>query len=171
MIPSFHGVLDADGDRLTATSAALQALKEDYRETDSRVAQEFGSGAAITDDGGAGGFSDVASAVPSAPSSGGAELPEVSFGAIFDTVCDVIAWIGGPDPREYVTRWIVGDMGKAGMHASSWEARERGPQGGRAQPGLRGRRDRQDLAGPGGHRVRGPDRPVGRRARRAGGRA
>jgi len=122
MIPSFHGVLDADGDRLTATSAALQALKEDYRETDSRVAQEFGSGAAITDDGGAGGFSDVASAVPSAPSSGGAELPEVSFGAIFDTVCDVIAWIGGPDPREYVTRWIVGDMGKAGMHASSWEA-------------------------------------------------
>ena len=132
---------------------ALQALKEDYRETDSRVAQEFGSGAAITDDGGAGGFSDVASAVPSAPSSGGAELPEVSFGAIFDTVCDVIAWIGGPDPREYVTRWIVGDMGKAGIARLVVGGSERGAQGGRAQPG---RRARPRSARPG--RARRPPR-------------
>ncbi len=33
----------------------------------------------------------------------------------------MITWVGGPDPREYVTRWIVGDMAKAGMHASAWE--------------------------------------------------
>ena len=124
MIPSFHGVLDADGDRLDADRVrpSRRSRRTTARPTpgsprSSAAARRSPTTAA------AGGFSDVASAVPSAPSSGGAELPEVSFGAIFDTVCDVIAWIGGPDPREYVTRWIVGDIGKAGMHASSWEAR------------------------------------------------
>ncbi len=121
LIPKFHAVLAADGERLDATSTALQAVKEDYRETDSRVAQDFGIGAAITDDGSANGFADSGSTSPSAPSGGGASLPEVSFGFIFDKVCDVITWVGGPDPREYVTRWIAGDIDKAAMHASAWE--------------------------------------------------
>jgi uncharacterized protein YukE len=121
MIPNFHEVLATDGDRLDATCSALQAVKEDYRDTDSKVAQDFGIGAAITDDGVAAGFADSGSTTPAAPSSGGGELPEVSFGFIFDKVCDVIEWVGGPDPREYVTRWIVGDMAKAGMHASAWD--------------------------------------------------
>ena len=42
LIPNFHEVLATDGERLDATCSALQAVKEDYRDTDSRIAQDFG---------------------------------------------------------------------------------------------------------------------------------
>jgi uncharacterized protein YukE len=122
LIPAFHSVLATDGERLEATGASLETMADRYRDLDARVAQEFGVGARIIDDGRADGFRDVAdaSAVPT-PTSTGEELPEVSFGFPFDQLCDLMSSIGGPDPREYVTQWIAGDVGKASLHASAWE--------------------------------------------------
>jgi uncharacterized protein YukE len=122
MIPQFHSILSADAERLGLVGGTLRDLQADFRETDSRVAQDFGVGAAITDDGDGSGFADAASATPvPAPSAGGEQLPEVSFGWALDKVCDLLSYIGGPDPREYVTKWIAGDIDKAALQASAWE--------------------------------------------------
>ena len=62
----------------------------------------------------------AAGSIP-APSISGDVLPEVSFGYLLDKCCDLIVWVGGPDPREYVTQWIAGDVGKASLQAEAWE--------------------------------------------------
>lgn len=122
LIPKFHTILDSDGSRLGATGLALHAVRKSFAETDAKVSQDFGIGARIRDDGAANGFGDVSAAWPApAPSADGSSLPEVSFGMILDKVCDLIVWVGGPDPREYVTKWIAGDIEKAARQASAWE--------------------------------------------------
>jgi uncharacterized protein YukE len=122
LIPTFHSVLRADGDRLGRVSTALDATRRTYVDADARAAQGFGIGRAIADDGSADGFGDMArvGSIP-APSLAGVVLPEVSFGFVLDKVCDLIVWVGGPDPREHVTRWIAGDIDKASLQASAWE--------------------------------------------------
>ncbi|MEZ5194592.1 MAG: hypothetical protein R2734_20355 [Nocardioides sp.] len=45
----------------------------------------------------------------------------MSFGFVFDKICDLTTWIIGVDPREYVTRWIAGDIEKAALQASAWQ--------------------------------------------------
>lgn len=55
------------------------------------------------------------------PSVSLATLPEVHFGFPWDQACDILSHVGFPDPREYVTAWIVGDIGKAGMQAGYWD--------------------------------------------------
>ena len=121
LISSFHSVLETDAQRLAAFSSALDLTREDFAETDAQVAQTFGVGAAIVD-GGAVRFPDARSArsIP-APSNSGDVLPEVSFGYLLDKCCDLIVWVGGPDPREYVTKWIAGDVAKASLQADAWE--------------------------------------------------
>lgn len=127
LLPKFHDVLKADGAGLDLAGGALTASANDYRSMDERSRNHFtfpgGETAHTTDDGVANGFDDAASAagklVP--PSDGGATLPEVSFGWLLDKVCDLIVWVGGPDPREYVTKWIAGDIKKAARHVSAWQ--------------------------------------------------
>lgn len=122
LIPQFQTILATDGTRLGEVSATLRALRTDYQQTDAQVAQDFGLGARITDDGDGSSFSDAARATPvPAPSSGGDALPEVTFGFVLDKVCELLSYIGGPDPREYVTKWVAGDIEKAGLQASAWE--------------------------------------------------
>lgn len=121
LIPAFHSALDADQKRLASFGSALEATQEDLAETDAQVAQDFGIGARIVD-GGRASSPDVrqAGSIP-APSTNGVELPEVTFGYLMDKCCDLIVWVGGPDPREYVTKWIAGDVGKASLQASAWD--------------------------------------------------
>ena len=121
LIPAFHSALDADHTRLTSFAAALEDTRDDLAETDAQVAQEFGLGARIVDSGHSR-FPDVrpAGSIPG-PSTNGVELPEVTFGYLMDRCCDLIVWVGGPDPREYVTKWIAGDVGKASLQASAWD--------------------------------------------------
>ncbi|WP_310530094.1 hypothetical protein [Nocardioides sp.] len=121
LIGSFHSVLDTDAQRLTGFSSALDLTREDFAETDAQVAQTFGLGAAIVD-GGSVTFPDArpAGSIP-APSNSGEILPEISFGYLLDKCCDLITWVGGPDPREYVTKWIAGDIAKASLQAEAWE--------------------------------------------------
>ncbi|HEV8557748.1 MAG TPA: hypothetical protein VGR06_15295 [Actinophytocola sp.] len=128
LLPKFHAVLQADSGGLDMTSGALIATANDYKKMDERSRSHFtklpgGETAHTTDDGVANGFDDTAPAaaklVP--PDDGGANLPEVSFGWLLDKVCDLIVWVGGPDPREYVTKWIAGDIKKAARQASAWQ--------------------------------------------------
>ena len=123
LIPVFTDALATDGERLGSTGRSIESIVRDYALTDARVAQDFGVGRAITDDGMvASGFYDLATVLPvPGPSSDAASLPKVSFGLIFDKICDLTNWIIGIDPREYVTRWIAGDIDKASMQASAWQ--------------------------------------------------
>lgn len=121
LISTFHQALATDSQRLGSFSGALSDHRVDMAETDRQVAQTFGVGARITDDGDASGFSDQARPQLPGPSSAGVELPEVSFGFMLDKCCDLIVWVGGPDPREYVTKWIAGDIGKASLQVQAWD--------------------------------------------------
>jgi uncharacterized protein YukE len=128
LIPKFRDILQADSTGLDKTSAALDASAKAYKTMDQRARDHFtrlagGETVRTADDGVANGFDDVSPAaaklVP--PSDGGATLPEVSFGWLLDKVCELIVWVGGPDPREYVTKWIAGDIKKAARHVSAWQ--------------------------------------------------
>jgi uncharacterized protein YukE len=122
LIPAFTSVLGEEGTRLGATATALHETAHDFQETDARVAQDFGVGRSISDDMRASGFYDVAGVLPvGAPTCDTASLPEVSFGFVLDKICDLTEWIIGIDPREYVTRWIAGDIEKAALQASAWQ--------------------------------------------------
>lgn len=113
--------LATDGERLGLFGTSLTAVGNDLARTDARVAQDFGVGTRITDDGRASGaFADQGATTAGAPSGGGESLPEVSFGWLFDKACELISWVGGPDLREWVTEQIAGDVGKASLQASAW---------------------------------------------------
>lgn len=127
LLPKVHGVLEADGTGIGHEQRALAASAAAYGTADRRNRDMFaelgGRGAFhATDDGEAAAFSDVTT--PSGrltpPAAGGDDLPEVSFGWAMDKVCDAITWVGGPDPREHVTQWIAGDVGKARAQAVAW---------------------------------------------------
>ncbi|HCT77120.1 MAG TPA: hypothetical protein DGT23_11120 [Micromonosporaceae bacterium] len=132
LIPKFHNVLREDSTRLGATRDGLNSVAKSYKEADEasagRLATLPGGGTGtIDDDGVANGFDDRGSGAAEliAPGGEGAalpDLPEVSFGFIFDQVCNLITELGGPDPREKVTRWLAGDIDKAAMHVSAWRA-------------------------------------------------
>jgi hypothetical protein len=132
MIPVFSHVLEEDSSRLGRTRDALNAAASAYKEADDRAHGRLaqlpgGRTGDITDDGVANGFDDRASATAQLVVPGGAgvsmpDLPEVSFGFLFDKVCDLVVWVGGPDPREQVTRWLAGDIDKAARHVSAWRA-------------------------------------------------
>lgn len=132
MIPKFHGILHEGSTRLGKTRDGLDQAARSYKEADERARGRLaqlpgGQTGDITDDGVANGFDDHGSATAAlvAPGGEGAsmpDLPEVSFGFIFDKVCDLVVWVGGPDPREKVTRWLAGDIDKAAMHVTAWKA-------------------------------------------------
>ena len=128
MLAKVHGILQADSAGLDHERAALGAIADTYRTADDRSRDRFielgGAGTLhATEDGAADGFGDVASAAAKLVPPGGGQvtLPEVSFGWLLDKVSDLVVWVGGPDPREYVTKWIAGDVGKAAMQASAWQ--------------------------------------------------
>lgn len=121
MLPAFHAVLPEDGERLDATAEALRAVARDLADTDGRVAESFGGRTHVTDDHDASAFEDVADDGLRCPMVPATELPHVSFGFPWDQACDILSSIGFPDPREYVTQWIVGDIAKAQFQAAYWD--------------------------------------------------
>ncbi|HEX6685985.1 MAG TPA: hypothetical protein VF062_24625 [Candidatus Limnocylindrales bacterium] len=132
MIPKFHAVLQEDSSRLGSTRDGLNMAATNYQEADEKAAGRLanlpgGQTGDITDDGVANGFDDRGSAsaalvAPGSAAAGMPDLPEVSFGFLLDKVCDLVVWVGGPDPREHVTRWLAGDIDKAALHVEAWKA-------------------------------------------------
>ena len=128
MLSQFHNILQADSTGLDHESAALNASADVYKVVDGRSRDHFSQLAGgitlhTVDDGVANGFNDAlfAATMLAPPDGSGVALPEVSFGWILDKVCDLVIWVGGPDPRKYVTRWIAGNIGKAALQASAWQ--------------------------------------------------
>ncbi|MPZ85485.1 MAG: hypothetical protein GEV28_35930 [Actinophytocola sp.] len=128
LLTAFHTILQTDGTGLGKARSALGASADTYKAADDRSRERFaelpgGETGDITDDGVANGFDDLAPAAAelSAPTDAGAALPEVSFGWILDKVCELVVWVGGPDPREYVTQWVAGDVAKASRQVSAWQ--------------------------------------------------
>jgi hypothetical protein len=128
MLGKVHAVLQADGTGLDHERAALSSCADAYKQVDEKSGDHFTNIAGVgnvhtIDDGVATGFDDVASAQTklSPPSTGGVALPQVSFGWILDKVCELVVWVGGPDPREYVTKWIAGNIEKASLQVSAWQ--------------------------------------------------
>lgn len=128
MLSQFHNILQADSIGLDHERAALNASADVYKAVDSRSRDHFSRLAGgvtlhTVDDGVANGFNDAlfAATMLAPPDGSGIALPEVSFGWIFDKVCDLVIWVGGPDPREYVTHWIAGNIDKAALQVSAWQ--------------------------------------------------
>ncbi|GAA3677459.1 hypothetical protein GCM10022237_41130 [Nocardioides ginsengisoli] len=121
MATTVREALSTDGHRLDLAGDSLHATMRHFADADADVAQSFGLGARITDDGSAAAaFSDGGGTTAAAPTSGGETLPEVSFGWLFDKACELISWVGGPDLRSWVTEQIAGDVDKASTQASAW---------------------------------------------------
>lgn len=130
MIPQVQAVLSQDGRRLTETGAALTAIAQDFANVDAQVAKNFDARAPVVHYGCPTGFGDADRAFPlPAPASSGHTLPSVSFGFPWNQLCDLMASIGGPDPRVHVTRWITGDIDKAARQAAAWELTAGGLRG------------------------------------------
>lgn len=128
MLSQFHNILRADSTGLDHERAALNASADVYKSVDNRSRDHFsrlagGGTLHIVDDDVANGFNDFlfAATMLAPPGGSGVALPEVSFGWILDKVCDLVIWVGGPDPREYVTRWIAGNIDKAALQVSAWQ--------------------------------------------------
>jgi hypothetical protein len=129
LIPAFHNVLGADRSNLDGVSVSLHSTADAYRAADQKATHHLaelpgGQTVQVEDDGVANGFDDKLSPADelTAPLVNPRQLPEVSLGWLLDHVCDLIVWVGGPDPREYVTKWIVGDINKAAMQVAAWRA-------------------------------------------------
>lgn len=121
LLPVFHAVLPEDGSRLSETASALREVARDLAGTDREVAARFGGQPVVSDDHDAAGFDDVQDQGLRCPAVPTSELPHVAFGFPFDQACDLLGAIGFPDPRDYVTKWIVGDIGKAQYQAAYWD--------------------------------------------------
>lgn len=125
LLPKVQTVLDADGKRLRTSGLALEYAADDYTQRDhdfASVIAKADKSLKVTDDGVANGFADIASGSSKLliPTGGGEELPEVSFGGLFDTICDLVSTVGGPDIREEVTKILAGNLGKASLQVSAW---------------------------------------------------
>ncbi|WP_405160187.1 WXG100 family type VII secretion target [Nocardia sp. NBC_01499] len=126
LLPALGDVLLADSEGMDKTRRALLYAADEYRRTDRNFASEIAklddSPLIVVDDGVADGFDDIAPGAASlvAPTVDGRALHEVSFGIFLDPVCKLLTLVGGPDPREYITKWITGDIKKAGTQVSAW---------------------------------------------------
>ncbi|BAY00311.1 hypothetical protein MSTE_05019 [Mycobacteroides stephanolepidis] len=126
LLPKVQTTLDTDGERLRKSGLALEYAADDYHQRDHNFASEIAKAdgsLAVTDDGVASGFEDVTTGASHLmpPTSNGQQLPEVSLGMLFDTICDVIIKVGGPDIRQSLTSFIAGDVSKAATQVSAWQ--------------------------------------------------
>ncbi|WP_278261104.1 hypothetical protein [Nocardia sp. AG03] len=127
LVPVFHEVLSTDSTRMLETRQALLYCADEYQRTDhnfaSAIAKLDSQPVRSYDDGVADGFIDVFdyAAFLANPVDESRELPLVDFTRMQNKVCDLIAAMG-PDPREYLTKWIAGDIGTAAEHGAAWRS-------------------------------------------------
>ncbi|KRF34974.1 hypothetical protein ASG94_12600 [Nocardioides sp. Soil805] len=110
--------LTQDGSGVREHARALQVASRDFADTeDSVVALHQGRGVDGRD--GVRGFSDVVdTTVPAARPTEG-ELPHVSFGFPYDTVCDLVRMLTGFDVRAELAEQVGGDVVGASTQGSA----------------------------------------------------
>ncbi|MFX0580897.1 WXG100 family type VII secretion target [Nocardia nepalensis] len=127
ILPKVHNTLSVDGDSMDKTRNALIYAADEYHQRDQNWAKSIAGlddTISINDDGAkTNEFRDLGSgsAALVTPTNNNEQLPEVSLGIIYDRVCELISWVGGPDIRKEITDFIAGDVGKAATQASAWQ--------------------------------------------------
>ena len=122
LLPHLHALLAENESVMRSFAVALDQQTMDYERTDERVADSFG-GRGIH--GGSGTNSADFRAASSgashpSPSPSQADLPEVSFGFLFDKLAWALETFVGWDVRREVTDWIAGDVVDLSRQASCW---------------------------------------------------
>ncbi|MEU4314472.1 hypothetical protein [Nocardia sp. NPDC024068] len=127
LLPALHDMLLASSENMDRAKNALEITANDYVDVDRKLAGSLAGAdgdvpVGLADDGVADGFND-----PSAPTEhlkdpvrGDQEIPTVSFGILWDRVCDLLVTLGGPDPRTKVATLLAGDIPKATGQADAW---------------------------------------------------
>lgn len=119
LLPQLKELLAENEDLMRQYSVAVDRTVTDFERTDDGVASRFqGDGIG----GGRGTASYPLAAVGSAtPYASEGDLPEVSFGFVFDNLCWALEKFCGWDVRAAVTDWIAGDTVGLSTQASCWE--------------------------------------------------
>ncbi|MEU0503258.1 hypothetical protein [Nocardia sp. NPDC005998] len=127
ILPKIQDILSANGEAMDKTRLTLIYAANEYHSRDQDFAKSLAAldeGISINDDGIAvNDFNDLATGSASlvAPTSDNQHLPEISLGILYDKICELISWVGGPDIRKELTDLIAGDVGKAATQASAWQ--------------------------------------------------
>lgn len=123
LLPVLHDLLAEQETLMKDYAIAIDQLVVDYETTDDGVAREFG-GDGIT--GGSGTNSAKFAQVSpldylASPYPSESDLPEVSFGYVFDKLAWALEKFCSWDVRAQVTDWIAGDVVDVSTQAKCWE--------------------------------------------------
>lgn len=118
LLPQVKEVLAETEDRLARYARNVDLTAADFLETDDGVASRF-QGDGIDARPGTANFA-LASVGTQAPSATEGELPEVSFGFLFDKLAWALEKFTGWDVRAEVTDWIAGDVVTLSLQADCW---------------------------------------------------
>ena len=122
LLPQLVELLAENEQLMKQYALAVDRQAMDYERTDDHVSDGFG-GAGITGSAtGTARFAPTASSDHlSTPGPTEGELPQVSFGFLFDKLAWALDTFTGFDVRASVTDWIAGDVVGLSTHASCWE--------------------------------------------------
>lgn len=119
LLPQVKELLAENETLMRSYAVALDRTVADYESTDDGVASRFeGDGIGGGRGTAAYALSSVGSTVPNASQG---DLPEVSFGFVFDNLCWALQKFCGWDVRAAVTDWIAGDTVGLSTQGSCWE--------------------------------------------------
>ncbi len=112
--------LAEDAKRVQNHAEALRATARDFALTETGIAARYRSPFADARDGSSR-FWDVADTTIASAKPSVSELPRVSFGFPYDTVCDIVRMLTGFDIRAELAEKIGGDVVSASTQGSSFE--------------------------------------------------
>lgn len=119
LLPQLQDLLSENETVMQQYAVAVDRTASDFERTDDGVASRFG-GDGIDASRGTTSF-NLPSVGSSMPYASEGDLPEVSFGFLFDRLAWALETFVGWDVRGAVTDWIAGDVQGLSTQASCWE--------------------------------------------------
>ncbi|PUA79768.1 hypothetical protein [Nocardioides currus] len=119
LLPQMKELLAENETVMRQYAVATDRTVGDFERTDDGVASRFQGDGIDASRGSA--FFALAPVGASAPYASEGDLPEVSFGFVFDNLCWALEKFCGWDVRGEVTDWIAGDVVGLSTQASCWE--------------------------------------------------
>ncbi len=119
LLPQLKDLLAENESLMRDYALAVDKTAAEYVATDDGVSSRF-KGDGISAGQGTANYA-VSSLVCLSPTPSEGELPEVSFGFLFDNLCWAIEKISGFDVRARVTDWIAGDVVGLSTQANAWQ--------------------------------------------------
>ncbi|MFE7803021.1 WXG100 family type VII secretion target [Nocardia sp. NPDC057440] len=126
LLPSVRDTVLADSEGQDKARLALTYAAEEYKRVDRNFASELAklddTPLIVTDDGVADGFNDrtTGASLLIAPTVDSRALAQITLGIPYDQICWLLVKAGIKDPRDLVTNYLSGDIGKAGTQVSAW---------------------------------------------------